>query len=145
MNTEKHKVCPDKEYENFTNHLRHLNDKIIQVSLSFVQIATAIIGGSFYLKFTYPTESKDYWWPVDLLLICVGVGHIFIILKNLQAWRAYRKKLSEKFDIELPKGSRWCQSEVAMCTLIIVVILGFIYFNPMGRPAIYAALFCLCN
>lgn len=132
-----------KEYENFTTHLRYLNDKIIQASLSFVQIATAVIGGTFYFAFKYPSESKAYWWPIDLLLIIVGAGHIFIIWKNLQSWRTYRTKLSEKFDVDLPKNTRWFQSEAAMCALIILIILGFIYFNPMGRPNFSALLGCL--
>ena len=124
---------PNKEYEYFTTQLRYLDDKIIQVSLSFVGIATAIIGGSFYL-FLNPRheELERFSTIVNLLFVCLGFGHITIILNNLQSWRDHRGKISTKFDVDPSKSPRWWINEIIMCILMSGVVAGFIYFNPLN-------------
>jgi hypothetical protein len=43
------KVSPDVEYKELRTHLRFLNDKINEAFSLFIKLATAIIGGEFFL------------------------------------------------------------------------------------------------
>jgi multisubunit Na+/H+ antiporter MnhB subunit len=139
------RVSPDpaKEYENLTSHLRYLNDKIIEASLSFAKIATAIIGGTFYFAFSHYEKARNFWFPVDLLMVVVGCGHILIILRNLYSWHDYRTRLSTNFIVDRPRKVKWWhwEIEMIMCGLIVAVVVGFVYYNPLGTPYVI----CWCK
>lgn len=124
-----------KEYENLTTQLRYLNDKIIEAFSSFVHIATAIIGGTFYFSILHYEQAKKHWFEIDLLLIGIGSGYILFILNNLWSWYEYREELSKKFGgIDRPKPFKSCRNEILMCVLIILAVMGFVFLNPLGRP-----------
>jgi hypothetical protein len=129
------KIPEDKQYENLTTHLRYLNEKIIQSFNLFVKLATAIVGGVFFLNWKLVPgclQRAKLHNAASGLFVLVSLSMIFLILRNLLAWRGYRKELSRQYpDIVLTKGCHWWISEAVMCFLIAVSCIGFLVFNPL--------------
>ncbi len=130
-----YKVPEVEQYENFTEHLRYLDDKIFRSFTLFVQIATVIVGAKFYIEAQREINKREFLY--DLLnwtFLCAGAGIILLISNNLRAWRDYRTKLSECYpEIENPTRILWCASEWVGCVGIAVSVCAFLRINsPTG-------------
>ncbi|MCK4782407.1 MAG: hypothetical protein KAV87_01555, partial [Desulfobacteraceae bacterium] len=118
-----------------TSHLEYLNEKIIQFFTLFIKLATAIVGGVFFIHWKLPSldvKRTSFASVADWLFILVTVSMILLILNYLRSWLAYRKTLSEQYP-EIPNEKsimRWL-AEVVMCAVIAIACIGFIVFNPL--------------
>ena len=128
-------VPNEKQYENLTSHLRYLNDKIMDAFSRFITLGTAIIGGVFYVHVNLDLKDPRriaLGLPASAAMMLVGLGTIILIITNLFAWRAYRKRLSEEYPlIPLPSSINWWIAEVTMCLLIVVTCVAFYFLNPL--------------
>ena len=128
-------VPSEKQYENVTNHLRYLNEKIIDAFSRFITLATAIIGGVFYIHINLALDDprrKMLNLPASAALMLVGFGTVVLILSNLHAWIGYRKMLSREYpSIPLKTGINWYLSETIMCLLILITCIAFYFLNPL--------------
>lgn len=134
------KIPENEQYKEFRSHLRYLNEKIIEAFARFISLATAIVGGVFYVHITLPVADprrNGLALPADLALGVAAVATIIVIWQNLSAWISYRRTLSDLFpEIPPPKGARVWVVEVAMCVLVAISVIGFCAVNPLGRPAL---------
>ncbi len=134
-NSSKLIVPPDKQYEYLTAQLRYLDDKIFRSFSAFITLATAIIGGIFYLALT-PNNLSDPRLALasDMVFIGVALGSILLISNNLRSWKEHRDILSERYqNIKNVTGVVWCLSEVVACIGIWLSIVGFILVNPLNK------------
>lgn len=128
-------IPEEKQYEYLTSHLEYLNEKIIQFFTLFVKLATAIVGGIFFIHWKLPSQDAkraSLASAADWLFILVTVSMILLILNNLRSWFAYRKTLSEQYP-RIPNEKsimRWL-TEVVMCVVIAITCIGFIVLNPL--------------
>lgn len=124
-----------KQYEYFTTQLRYLDDKIFRSFLLFIQLATAIVGGRFYieahpkLKHTQLLIQLSHW-----VFVAIGLGIIFLISNNLRSWYDYRKKLKEDYGTDVPALGRvvWQASEWVGCLGISFSIAAFLSIDLSG-------------
>ncbi len=72
-------IPPDKQYEYLTDQLRYLDDKIFRSFTLFIKLATAIVGGKFYLDLHQPPDRGSLVLATNLVFIGVGLGSIFLI------------------------------------------------------------------
>jgi hypothetical protein len=128
-------IPADKQYEHLTTHLRYLNDKILEAFNHFITLASAIIGGTFYIHVNLAASDprrSGLANPSSALLSVVGTGIIIMIVTNLLAWHRYRATLSKVFpEIPLMRKSTAWLSETAMCVLIAITCVGFWLLNPL--------------
>ena len=128
-------VSDDKLYEELKTHLRYLNEKMIQAFEMYIKVATAIVGGSFFLHMKLPANDSQRKLMSDganALMILVGVGMTIIIINNLLSWHSYRKTLSDNFsEIHFKRSPGTWLVEILMCILILTTSFGFFAFNPL--------------
>ena len=128
-------VAPDVEYQELKAHLRYLNEKIIEAFSLFIKLATAIVGGAFFLHWKLATDDPQRYLlarGINALLIVVAVAMTLIVLNNLWAWFGYRRALSQRFpEIPFRCSLRTFLAEVLMVVLILVTAIGFTAFNPL--------------
>ena len=128
-------VSPDVEYKELKEHLRYLNEKIIEAFSLFIKLATAIVGGAFFLHWKLAMDDPQRYLlarGLNALLIVVGIAMALIILNNLWAWFGYRRTLSERFpDIPFSYGLRTFLAEALMVILTLTTAIGFTVFNPL--------------
>jgi UDP-N-acetylmuramyl pentapeptide phosphotransferase/UDP-N-acetylglucosamine-1-phosphate transferase len=128
-------IPEEKQYEYLTRHLEYLNEKIIQFFTLFIKLATAIVGGVFFIHWKLPPQDDkrvSLASAADWLFILVTVSMILLIVNNLRSWFKYRKTLSEQYP-KIPNDKnimRWL-TEVIMCIVIAIACIGFIIFNPL--------------
>ena len=128
-------VPQEKQYEHLTGHLQYINEKIYQSFTLFIKLASAIVGGVFFLHWQLsPEDAKrtSLACATDWLFILVSFSMIFLILNNLRSWFGYRKALSEQYPtIPFKKNTwRWA-TEVVMCLVIVIACIGFLLYNPL--------------
>ncbi len=122
-------IPEEKQYEFLTGHLQYLNEKIIQFFTLFIKLATAIVGGAFYLHLKLSNEDvkrASISSAIDFLFILVSFSMILLILNNLRSWREYRNTLSDQYPkIQNKKNiMRWL-TEAVMCLVIFMGLSGF--------------------
>jgi len=86
-------IPKEKQCEYLTEHLQYLNEKIIQFFTLSIKIATAIVGGTFYLHLKLPHEDvkrASISSATDFLFILVSFSMILLILNNLRSWLEFR-------------------------------------------------------
>ena len=128
-------IPEEKQYEYLTGHLQYLNEKIIQFFTLFIKLATAIVGGAFYLhlKLTQGDAMRtSISKATDFFFVLVSFSMVLLILNNLRSWFEFRNTLSEQYP-EIPNKKhimRWL-TEVIMCIVIVITCIGFLMFNPL--------------
>lgn len=133
------KIPEEKQYEYLTHHLEYLNEKIIESFVLFIKLATAIVGGVFFLRWKLtnndPSQSS-FLHLSNMLFWLVGISSIVLITNNLCAWREYRKTLSKEYqDIRPSNSVRWWLSEAIMCFVILMACILFSFNNPLSKNA----------
>lgn len=131
------KIPEEKQYEYLTHHLEYLNEKIIESFVLFIKLATAIVGGVFFLSWkllkTDPARSS-FAQVSDSLFLLISISSILLILNNLFAWRSFRKTLTKEYPgITLSHCVRWWLSEAIMCIVIVATCVLFIFNNPLEQ------------
>jgi len=137
--TQKTYAVPEgNHYDNITNHLRYLNDKIVDAFNQFITLTTAIVGGAIYLETTLDAADarrNGLRYSAIALLVVVGIASAVLMWANDKSWHAYREKLSQLFpEIDPPKKVTRKTAERLMYLLIVVTCLGFIFANPLVSP-----------
>lgn len=130
------KIPVDKQYEYLTHHLEYLNEKILGSFSLFIKLATAIIGGIFFLYWRI-SEKVQYWHKFivisNILIWLVGISIISLIVVNLLAWKEYRETLSKEYPkIKSTHKLRWWLGEAVMILLILMTCILFSYYNPLN-------------
>jgi hypothetical protein len=129
-------ISDDKQYEEIRTHLRYLNDKMIEAFNLFIKLATAIVGGTFFLHWKLAANDPQrttFARGTDALLLLAAVGMTIIILNNLRAWYSYRGTLSHLFPEISHKTRFWSWlTEVLMCVMMLGVAWGFCAHNPLS-------------
>ena len=128
-------IPKENQYEYLTGHLQYLNEKIIQFFTLFIKLATAIVGGAFYLHLKLPPEDvkrASISNATDFLFILVSFSMILLILNNLRSWFEFRNTLSEQYPEIANKKHimRWL-TEAVMCLVIVITCIGFLAFSPL--------------
>jgi hypothetical protein len=134
-------VGAEKQFDFVSNHIRYLNDKMLEAYYSFVRLFIAIVGGSFWLSFQpriTPINAPTYAnLSVGLLCFIAMLATIFIF-ENLRSWHNYRAQQSMlaginpkgRARIPPPRAIRASVSEGCMIASIWLATLGFWYWNP---------------
>jgi len=130
-------IPKEQQYEYLTHHLEYLNEKIIEAFVLFIKLATAIVGGVFFLHWKLgETDPKRTFFvrASDILFLLFGFCMGLLILNNLRAWRGYRRTLAEQYPGIKPMArvASWL-SELLMCLVIVATCVVFYLFNPLGR------------
>jgi magnesium-transporting ATPase (P-type) len=130
-------IPEEKQYEYLTHHLEYLNEKIIESFELFIKLATAIIGGVFFLHWRLAENNlsgASFVQMSNILFWVVGISVIILIFNNLHAWRSYRTTLSKEYpDIPISKPIWWWLSEVMMGLVILLTCILFSRFNPLSN------------
>lgn len=127
------KVSSDEQYKYLTSHLEYLDKRIFDIFILFIKLATAIIGGVFFLKWKLMEnclDGNDFVLPSNILFCGVGAFLILLLSINLLAWKNYRTTLSENYGI--PRSRQWWRAELIMCAAIFVACLLFCLSNPLA-------------
>ena len=128
-------IPEEKQYVHLTSHLRYLNEKIMESFTLFIKLASAIIGGVFFLHWKLDWQDlkrNSFGHASDLLFILVSISMVLLILNNLRSWHEYRRTLSEQYpDIPLKRSLFTSASEALMCLIIAATCIGFLVFNPL--------------
>ncbi len=129
---DKLEIPPDKQYEYLTAQLRYLDGKIFRSFALFIQIATAIIGGTFYLWLHFQNSGSDlrFAYITNGWLILVALGSIFLISNNLRSWKEHRKALCKRYKVDDLKNALWWTSEALACCGIMLSAIVFPFINP---------------
>lgn len=127
----------EKQYEYLTTQLRYLDDKIFRSFALFIKLATAVIGGTFYLYLKFP-DLRGWtllMFATNAAFVGIGLGNILLISNNLRSWQEHRKTLTVRYKGIPPlEGVGWGLSEVVTCVGIALSVVGFLLINPLGRP-----------
>ncbi len=139
--TEDGAVSRDKQYEDISKRVGDLYAATYNGMKFFLQVFTAIIGGSFWLnsKLVEWGSPKIVHEKYALLSVClvilVTAASILMTLENTGTWRIWRKWLSEitvTSPIPMPMRTT-LQSwyvETAICIGMLVADGMFYWFNP---------------
>ncbi|MBI3306326.1 MAG: hypothetical protein HYZ84_00765 [Candidatus Omnitrophica bacterium] len=130
---ERTKPLLDERYEYITQQLRYLDDKIFRSFVIFIQLATVIIGGVFYLH-QHNVKGIELVLAANGVFLGVAFGIIFLISNNLRSWLGYRKTLMEDYDDNSNvRRIGWCSSEAVTCLGIALANVGFLFINPLNK------------
>lgn len=127
---------PDTEqYNEIKSHLRYLNDKILEAFSKFLAVATAIVGGVYYVHINLDATDprrEGLALPASAALSLLGLGTIILMAVNLRAWWKYREELTKNYpEIKDTRGFMTWIGELFMWILIAVACIGFWFVNPL--------------
>lgn len=119
------------EYNRLTTHLSYLDNKILEFLKLYIQIATAIVGGSFYLSSKKTVVPSEWIILSSGLMTMMSVGTILFIQHHLIAWMRFRKVLAREFPFTKTPTGWWYASEMVACIFICIACIIFWFFNPL--------------
>jgi hypothetical protein len=129
-------VSDDKQYEFVSEQIRFHVNKIYDSFKLFIQLFSAIVGGSVWLGLQ--DNSPRFVVVSDVLVGLIAVVCLVTVFENNQAWRGYRKAQSrlggkdESGQDKIKGPSIWVSSliEMVMALAIIVAVGLFCRYNP---------------
>ncbi|MHC4460135.1 MAG: hypothetical protein ACYS30_01770 [Planctomycetota bacterium] len=129
------KIPETEQYTELKSHLRYQNEKILEAFSRFLALATAIVGGVYYVHINLSitdTRRHGLAFPASAALSLLGLGTIILIAINLLAWWKYRGVLTAIYpDIKDTRGFMTWIGELFMCFLIAIACTGFWFVNPL--------------
>jgi TRAP-type C4-dicarboxylate transport system permease small subunit len=135
-------VSDDKQYEFVSSQVQVYNQRIADAFKLFIQLFSAIVGGSVWLSIQSHINTKSVRFErlSDILVILVAVFCTISILENLRAWRGYREAQSRlggtdeagQPRIPGPKDFRNSKEEGTMMATMFLSAGLFCYFNPFA-------------
>jgi hypothetical protein len=134
-------VTDDKQYEFVSKQVRYHNEKIIGAFKLFIQLFSAIIGGTIWLSLQphiTATRALSYAHISDILVTVLALFSSLWVFENLRAWHGYRGAQHRlggldahgKPKIPAPRLLRASVSEAAMILIIAAATFLFWRFNP---------------
>jgi len=86
----------EKEYEYVSKQVMEHNTRIMDAFKLYIQVISAIIGGSIYLSLQAHDKAKNEQYATlsDLLVVLATSLAIVMIAENLRGWHGYRKAQS---------------------------------------------------
>lgn len=133
-------LSDDKHCELLTDHIRDRNTFIMDSFKLFVQMFTALVGGSAAIRLQYyQSAPKSFAWLADGLGLLIFVITTFVILENLRAWHDLRERLSEVAGLDdrgnhiiRPPHAWWGNRvEILMLVVMAASVVAFWTFNPL--------------
>jgi hypothetical protein len=136
-------VSVDKEYEFVSEQIRFHVDKVYESFKLFIQLFSAIVGGSIWLSAQGSPKVTTYIYLSDFLVFLIAAPSIIMIVEHWRAWRGYRhaqnrlggKDENGKELIPLPSPIlSWSSAtEFAMIGTMIIGTCLFWVWNPFGN------------
>jgi hypothetical protein len=133
-------VSVDKEYEFVSRAVHFHTEKIYDTFKLFIQLSSAIVGGSIALSFQPNISAKTPIFATlsNTLAVLLVTVCCIIVIDNHRAWIGFRRaqsRLGGKDDggkdrIPGPRPWRSVTSEAAMVIVMIVAAVLFCIFNP---------------
>jgi hypothetical protein len=129
------KVPEVEQFQELKEHLRYLNEKILEAFSRFFTLAIALVGGVYYVHINLAVDDlrrTGLGMPSSAALSLLGAGTIVLIVVNWRSWMRYRKTLSDCFpEIGPSKGIDSWLTELCMCLIIVAACAGFWVVNPL--------------
>jgi hypothetical protein len=131
---------PGKHCELLTQHIRDRNDHIVDGFKLFVQMFTALVGGSVAIRLQYGAKLPQSLALLgDTLAGLIFVATIVLIVDNVRARYGLRNKLSAvagmdgrgNHIIPLPRPWWTARAEIVMVSVVSVAVIVFWTFNPL--------------
>ena len=132
-------ISVEKQYEYITRQIQRNGDTAHLVFRHYVQVYSAIVGGSIWLSMqsNVSTASRTrFAWLSDGLVILLTVVAVVSVVDALRAWRANRiaqSKLGRPGEIPLPRIPPSGVAEIAILLVIIAACCFFCAFNPFSE------------
>ena len=132
--TNTHEISPLERYKFVTSMIQYHNEKMIEAFKLFIQVLSAIVGGSVWLSNASGIYTRDtrYWLLADLLVICVAMMTAITVIANQIAWIKFRRA-EHNLNQSAPKpGNFWSYwNELSMLLVVGAATLLFVVFNPL--------------
>jgi hypothetical protein len=131
----------DKHCEMLTDQIRDRNKHIMNAFKLYVQMFSAIVGGSVALRLQSAGKVPvSFSWLVDALALLVFLITAVIISDNVRGWHEYRQRLSEiagrdrNHNPIVPLPTLWKSKrvEVGMIGVMAISLVAFWLFNHCG-------------
>jgi hypothetical protein len=133
-------VSVEKEFDNVAKQLSECNARIMDSFKLYIQVVSAIIGGSIYLSLQQHDKLKNAQYAAlsDCLVALVTLVAIVMIYENLREWHGYRKAQSRLSGVDDngapyipgPRGFQASRVESALMLAMVATALLFWWFNP---------------
>jgi hypothetical protein len=125
-------ISDEKQYEFVTSQIKLQTERIYDAFKLFVQVFSAIVGGSVWLSMQKPpTTSQNYAFLADSIAILAAFITVVMILLNVISWFGYRKELTRLApNVPPPKLFPATVIEAAMICSMIAAAALFVWFNP---------------
>lgn len=125
-------ISNERQYEFVTTQIRYHDEKIIESFKLFIQVLSAIVGGSIFLAKEPSLHNPNYGPLATILVWCLGAMTIITVSVNTMAWFGFRKaehRLNPKAPQVRHLWSYW--NELAMLIVICIAVILFTLFNPL--------------
>ncbi len=137
-------ISAEKQYDFITSQIAARLKEARDAFKLFIQIFTAIVGGSVWLATTekiQPAAKSQYAILSSLVVVVVAIAMIVMVLDALRGWYANRKAQvllgglddNGRPNIPPPRIPPSGVSEMAMIATMIIASSGFCLFNPFIR------------
>ncbi|MFL5297808.1 MAG: hypothetical protein ACJ798_15645 [Phenylobacterium sp.] len=131
----------EKQFEFVCNQVAHFQGKGEQFFTRFIQIVSAVIGGSIWLSMQgslTPSKASRFAWLSDAVIVSLAVLSCAFIIEHLRAWKGYRDAqvrlggtdAEGRNIIKAPAPLRSSVAEGFMMLAMLLVAVGFCIFNP---------------
>ncbi len=133
-------VSVDKEYEFVSAQVRFHIDKIFDSFKLFIQLFSAIVGGSIWLSLQPNMVAKAHTYAAisNALVMLIAALCLVMVVEHNRAWRGNRKaqtRLGGKDETgkdRIPPPGSWRSSstEIAMGLTVVAAVYLFWRYNP---------------
>ena len=133
-------IADEKQYEFLTSQIGKLADRSIDAFKLFLQIFSAIVGGSIWLSVqgtVTPVSRHRYILLSDAVVVVLSLIVIVMVCDNLRSWFGYRTAVSDLAgtdDSGIDRIGRPHMFPAALSESAILLGIGLV-----------AALFCIAN
>lgn len=133
-------ISDEKQYEFIGSMLKDRLDRGRDALRLFLQLFSAIVGGSIWLSIQdiTPAARVAYERASNALIVLLIVVTGAMIWRATAGWWGYRQKLSEfQFENHPAPPPKYVAILAEALMLICMVVAGgfFIYFNPFNTPS----------
>ena len=126
-----------QRYGFITSQIQYHNEKMIEAFNRYVQLFSAIVGGSIWLSLQkHPVGPTHYGLLAGALVSLLTLLTVSTIVNDLDAWFGFREAetaLVGPSKLVAPHRLRSCWMQYLMLLGILAACAGFWMFNPLAE------------